>query len=175
MCADGRAVVTDTYVAVTIPALAQLPDGAWDADAFAVAVKGAGTDMLRIAQIGDALEVVRFAPTSRALPPRVVREMVADGVPAAWAVGTFRIGTVEGAPTSIHGILADAFAAAEADDYTPEEAAFSPALLTRVLAARPSAFAGGNPGPVIIRPRGFRAGVVMDGSTPYAAVMPMRM
>jgi hypothetical protein len=135
----------------------------------------AGLDMLRIAHIGDALEVVRFAPTSRALPPRVVREMVADGVPAAWAVGTFRIGTVEGAPTSIHGILADAFAAAEADDYTPEEAAFSPALLTRVLAARPSAFAGGNPGPVIIRPRGFRAGVVMDGSTPYAAVMPMRM
>jgi hypothetical protein len=174
ICADGRAMVTDTYVAVMVPALAGLPDGAWDADAFAVAAKGAGADMLRVSRIGDSLEVVRFAPTSRALAPRVIREMVADGVPDAWTVGTFRIGTVDGAPSSIAGIMADAFEAVEADDYTPEESAFSPTLLSRVLDARPSAFAGGSPSPVVIRPRGLRAGVVMDGETPYAAVMPMR-
>ena len=175
MVQDGRALVTDTYVAVNIPSLAGLPEGAWDADALLGAVKGAGSDWVAIGSAGDALEVVRFNP-ARAMTEGSVRSSVADGVPDGWRIGTFGVPPVEGAPTSIHQIYRDALAEVEADTYTPDWmlAGFNPDYLARVFKARPGGFRKGAPAPVSILARGSRAAVVTEGSEPFAVVMPMR-
>lgn len=175
MVQDGRAMVTDTYAAVTIPTLGTLPDGAWDADALLTAVKGAGSDWVAIERAGDALEVVRFN-ASRAMTDGDIRRHLTDGVPDAWRVGAFAVPPVEGAPSSVHQIYADALAEVEADTYRPDWmlAGFNPDILARVFKARPGGFRKGLPTPVSILARGLRAAVVTEGVQPYAVVMPMR-
>jgi hypothetical protein len=173
---DGLAMVTDTYVAVNVPALAGLPAGAWSADALAVAVKGAGTDGVRIAPVdGDTLRVDRIAGAyARSRSPERIRQDYADGVPDGHRAGTYYVGRVDGAPGTIAGIYADAVAAVMAPDYVPELAGFGPERIADVLAARPSGRRPGQAAPVRILPRGLRAAVVTDGGQPYAVVMPMR-
>lgn len=173
--ADGRAIVTDTYVAVNVPALAGLPSGAWSADALAVAVKGAGTDALRIAPAdADTLRIDRIdGAYVRGRSADRLRQDYGGGVPPAHLAGTFYAGRVDGAP-NVGAIFADAVAAVTADDYVPELAAFGPERLTDVLRARPSGRRRGQAAPVRILPRGNRAAVVMDGGEPFAVVMPMR-
>lgn len=175
MVQDGRALVTDTYVAVNLPSLATLPEGAWDADALLGAVKGAGSDWVAIGRAGEALEVVRFNP-SRAMTESAVRRDIADGVPSAWQIGTYGVRPVEGAAVTIHQIYADALAEVEEDTYRPDWmiAGFNPDLLARVFKARPGGFRKGSPAPVSILARGLRAAVVTEGDAPYAVVMPMR-
>lgn len=171
----GLALVTDTYVAVNVPALAGLPDGAWSADALALAAKGAGRDALRIAPADvDTLRVDRI---DGAYAGRMSASRLADtygpGVPPAHAVGTFHVGRVDGAP-NVAGIYTDALAAVDAPDYTPELAGFGPERIADVLRARPSGHVAGTPAPLRILPRGLRPAVVTDGGRPFAVVMPMR-
>lgn len=172
----GLAIVTDTYVAVNVPALAGLPDGGWSADALALAVKGAGRDALRIAPTDvDTLRVDRIdGGYVRAMSASRMADTYGDGVPAAHAAGTYYVGRVDGTP-NVAKIYTDALAAVAAADYVPELAAFGPERITDVLRARPSGHRDGQPSPVEIRPRGFRAAVVTDGGEPYAVVMPMRI
>lgn len=173
--ADGRAIVTDTYVAVTIPALAGLPAGAWSADALALAVKGAGTDAVRIAPAdADTLRVDRIdGAYVRHQTGAALRDTFADGVPSSHTAGTYYVASVDGAP-NVGRIYAEAVAAVTADDYVPELAAFGPERITDVLRARPSGRRRGQAAPVRIMPRGLRAAVVTDGGDPFAVVMPMR-
>ena len=173
--ADGLAMVTDTYVAVNVPALAGLPAGAWDADALAAATKGAGTDAVRIAPAdADTLRVDRIdGGYLRARSDAAIRQDYADGVPPAHLASTYYVGRVEGAP-NVARIYTEAVAAVTADDYAPELAAFGPERITDVLRARPSGRRKGQPAPVRIMPRGLRAAVVTDGGEPFAVVMPMR-
>lgn len=169
----GLAIVTDTYVAVNVPTLAGLPAGAWDADALAAAVKGAGTDAVRIAADGpDALRVDRITVGSRRTAAALEMDY-GDGVPPAVLAGTFRIPSVDGAPY-VAGIYSEAVAAVTADTYVPELAAFGPERITDVLRARPSGRRPGQARPVRILPRGTRAAVVTDGGEPFAVIMPMR-
>jgi hypothetical protein len=173
--ADGLAMVTDTYVAVNVPALAGLPAGAWSADALAVAVKGAGTDGVRIAPVdGDTLRVDRIAGAYvRNRTGAALRDTYADGVPDGHGAGTYYVASVDGAP-NVARIYAEAVTAVTAPDYVPELAAFGPERIADVLAARPSGRRPGQAAPVRILPRGSRAAVVTDGGQPYAVVMPMR-
>jgi hypothetical protein len=174
--ADGLAIVTDTYVAVNVPALAGLPAGAWSADALALAVKGAGRDALRIAPADvDTLRVDRIdGGYTRAMSAARLADTYGPGVPPAHASGTFYVGRVDGAP-NVAGIYTEALAAVDAADYVPELAAFGPERITDVLRARPSGHRDGQPAPIGILPRGSRAAVVTDGGKPYAVVMPMRI
>lgn len=176
MVADGRALVTDTYVAVNIPSLGTLPEGVWDADALLGAVKGAGSDWVAIgALMGTVLEVVRFN-AARALTESAVRREVADGVPDGWRIGTFGVPPVEGAPSTVHQIYGKALAAVEEDTYRPDwlMGGFNPDILTRVFKARPGGFRKGSPAPVTILARGLQPAVVTEGGAPFAVVMPMR-
>ena len=177
MVGDGLAIVTDTYVAVNVPALAGLPDGAWSADALALAVKGAGRDALRIV-LAD-VDTLRVDRIDGAYAGRMAAARLADtyrgGVPAGHAAGTYYAARVGGAPTSVFGIYRDAVAAVTADDYVPELAVFGPERITDVMRARPSGHRDGQPNPVGILPRGMRAAVITDGGEPFAAVMPMRI
>jgi len=174
--ADGLAIVTDTYVAVSVPALAGLPVGAWSADALALAVKGAGRDALRIAgQDADTLRVDRIAAAwAGRMSAARLADTYAGGVIAEHTAGTYYVGRVDGAP-NVARIYTEAVDAVTAPDYTPELAAFGPERIADVLRARPSGHRDGQPSPVEIRPRGLRAAVVTDGGEPYAALMPMRM
>ena len=172
----GFALVTDTYVAVNVPALAGLPAGAWSADALAVAVKGAGTDAVRIAAAdADTLRVDRItgaAGIGRATLATLERDY-AGGVPPLLLAGTYYVGRVDGAP-NVASVYSEAVAAVEAPDYVPELAAFGPERLASVLGARPSGRERGQGRPVRIMPRGLRAAVVTDGGKPFAVIMPMR-
>lgn len=171
----GYAMVTDTYVAVNVPALAGLPDGAWSADALALAVKGAGTDAVRIGQAdADTLRVDRIdGAYVRGSSAERLRQDYAGGVPPAMLAGTYYVARVDGAP-NVAGIYAEAVAAVTADTYVPELAGFGPERLADVLGARPSGRRRGQGRPVRILPRGNRAAVVMDGGEPFAVIMPMR-
>jgi hypothetical protein len=173
--ADGLALVTDTYVAVNLPALAGLPDGAWSADALAVAAKGAGRDALRIARADvDTLRVERIAGAYvRGGAARMAQDY-ADGVGAHLLAGTYYVGAVGGAP-NVASIYTDALADVDASDYVPELAVFGPERIADVLRARPSGHRAGMAAPVGILPRGMRAAVVTDGGQPYAVLMPMRV
>jgi len=170
---DGRAIVTDTYVAVNVPALAGIPAGAWSADALAGAVKGAGPDYVRVGAADPAtLRVERFAP-GRHMTPAAVAANVSGDIPPAWMIATYYVAAVDGAP-DVSRIWSEAVAAVTDPGYVPELVGLSPALLATVLAARPSAHVKGSPTPVRILPRGMRAAVISEGDTPYALVMPMR-
>lgn len=173
---DGLAMVTDTYVGVTLPTLAGLPEGAWSADALAMAAKGAGRDALRIAPADvDTLRVDRIDGTRvRNMGPERLAQDYAGGVPPAWIVGTFYVGRVDDAPPNVAYIYREAVADVEAEDYTPELVGFSPDRIADVLRARPSSHAPGMAAPVRILPRGLRGAVVTDAGKPYAVLMPMR-
>ena len=172
--ADGLAMVTDTYVAVRVPALGQLPAGAWDADALAAATKGAGSEGVRIAADGpDALRVDRFAITVRGRTSAALAIDYGDGVPVGLVAGTFRVPAVDGAP-NVATIYRQAVEAVTADTYVPELVGFAADRITDVLAARPHARERGAGRPVRILPNGYRAAVVTEGGEPFAVVMPMR-
>lgn len=172
----GHAVVTDSYVAVTIGALVGLPEGAWDADELAPAAKGAGKDALRLVPVGDTLRAERVTGRYSPLLLDELRDPAQD-VPAAFAGGVWTVRQTGATAPNVASIVRDAFAAIGEDEYAPEPAAFDPAKLAAVMRAHPATYQG-SPVPASIRTRGLRAAVVVRhtprGEEPYGVVMPMR-
>ena len=169
----GVALVTNSYVAVNIPALSELPHGAWSADALEIAVKGAGKDGVRIVQVDvDTLRVDRFAPGTYG--EAAVRNLCEEQVPSSLLVGTFFVGRIEHAP-NLMTMWSTAVEDVSGPDYRPEVAAFSPDLLSTVFAARPNAFSRYRQTSVKVMTRDLKPAVVLTDDEPYAIVMPMRV
>lgn len=169
----GVALVTNSYVAVNIPSLVDLPHGAWSADALEIAVKGAGKDGVRIVQVdADTLRVDRFAPGTYG--EAAVRDLCGVEVPQQMLVGTFFVGRVDLAP-NILTLWSQAVEEVSGPEYRPEVAAFSPDLLSTVFAARPNAFERHRQAAVKVMTRDLKPAVVLTDDEPYAIVMPMRV
>ena len=168
----GVALVTNSYVAVNIPALVELPHGAWSADALEVAVKGAGKDGVRIVQVDpDTLRVDRFAPGTYG--EAAVKSLCEEAVPSSLLVGTFYVGRIEHAP-NLMTMWSTAVEEVSGPDYRPEVVSFNPDLLSTVFAARPNAFARHRQTAVRVLTRDLKPAVVLTDDEPYAIVMPMR-
>lgn len=168
----GVALVTNSYVAVNIPALADIPHGAWSADALEVAVKGAGKDGVRIVQVdADTLRVDRFAPGTYG--EAAVKDLCEEQVPPTLLVGTFFVGRIDLAP-NILTLWSQAVEEVSGPGYRPEVASFDPDLLSTVLGARPNAFERHRRTPIRVMTRDMKPAVVLTDDEPYAIVMPMR-
>lgn len=169
----GVALVTNTYVAVNIPALAGLPHGAWSADALEIAVKGAGKDGVRFVQVdADTLRVDRFAQGTYG--ETGIKDLCEEQVPQQILVGTFFVGRIDHAP-NVGTLWATAVEEIEAPGYRPEVASFNPELLSTVLAARPNAFQRHRQTAIRVMTRDLKPAVVLTDDQPYAIIMPMRV
>jgi hypothetical protein len=168
----GLAFVSDTYVAVNIPALVTLPHGGWSADALETAIKGAGKDGVRIVQVdADTLRVDRFAPGPNG--EKAIKDICVEAVPPSLLVGTVFVGRVENVP-NLMTIWSEATGTISEPGFRPDVASFSPDLLSTVFAARPDAFQKFGKSAVQVMSRELKPAVVLSNGVPYAIVMPMR-
>lgn len=165
---DGRAFVTDSFVAVRLEWFDGLPDGPWDADAMYEALKGAGKDRARIT-VDDGSERLTVERINGDAPFAVNLE---DDL-GSLSRGTFVVPRIEGTPPNIGSIWDEAVERIESDDYEPELAPFDPDRLGSILKAHPGAFEHGDH-PVKLHPCGLKPTVVSNGQ-PYALIMPMRV
>jgi hypothetical protein len=161
---DGRAFVTDGYVAVQLPWLGDLPEGVYDADGMYSALKGASSDKAEI-EVYPSMDLSVSIFTD--FGPRITGAFK----------GTFVVSRVEDAQpvSSVAKIFDDAVAMVEAPEFQAEPAGFSPDRLAQVMKCAPSYFEKSKQGkPVLISTCGLKPAVLSDGE-PFAIIMPMRM
>lgn len=173
---EGLAMVTDTYLAVNIPALAGLPDGAYCAEALTAAIKGyRRSELAAIMPDADGLAVRRIDASPHA--ERSIRAEVADGrVPEGLVAATYhvrRLGAEVVVPR-VAGIYQDAVSAIEDPAYTPEHAELAGHRLAAIIKAAPPVGGDRRTERVGIYPRGLRPAVITSEERPYAVLMPMR-